>query len=169
MAEKRYPANTSNNPGAAYKARDLQYDAKNDPKSKDKARTAARAKGIANRIKSVEKARVTTEQAAATKAAIAARKPATNIVDSITKRFRVTQREARDIVTAVSSAAGLALDKNTGAGRKSEVGKAVKNIGKQIKETGVAAKTGKRGTTGGFKGTNVGEYPYIFVKGKSRP
>jgi hypothetical protein len=97
-----------------------------------------------------------------------------SLVQDITNRFRVTAREARDIVTAVSSAAGLAFDKNAyssereGTTKMGEVGKAVKNIGKQIKETGTAAKTGKKGTTGGFKGTNVGEYPYIYVDGKKR-
>jgi hypothetical protein len=101
-------------------------------------------------------------------------KAGADVVQDITNRFRVTAREARDIVTAVSSAAGLALDKNAyssereGTTKAGEVGKAVKNIGKQIKETATAAKTGKKGTTGGFKGTRVGEYPYIYVEGKKR-
>jgi len=120
---------------------------------------------------STTKAKATTKPAAKP---AARSKAGADVVQDITNRFRVTAREARDIVTAVSSAAGLALDKNAyssereGTTKAGEVGKAVKNIGKQIKETATAAKTGKKGTTGGFKGTRVGEYPYIYVEGKKR-
>jgi hypothetical protein len=65
-------------------------------------------------------------------------------LDKVAKRFGITAREARDIATAVGSAAQ--------AVRKSPqenipVKKIVKNVAKQVKETGKAATTGKRGTS----------------------
>ena len=66
------------------------------------------------------------------------------LIQDVTNRYRVTAREARDIVTAVGSAAT--------ATRKSvqkdmPVGKVIKNVAKQVKEVGTAAATGKKGTT----------------------
>jgi hypothetical protein len=63
---------------------------------------------------------------------------------SIAKRFGVTAREARDIYTAVGSAA-QALRKSPQEGIP--VKKTIKNIGTQVKETARAAATGKKGTT----------------------
>ena len=69
-------------------------------------------------------------------------------IGEIAKRFGVTAREARDIATAVANAASVG-HANMGKGTKAgpQTGRMVKDIGKQIKETAVAARTGKKGTT----------------------
>ena len=89
-----------------------------------------------------------------------------SIVDDITKRFRVTAREARDIVTAVSTAARTVTDKKVrdigpvrvekrgkrvaGSGEApfgSELrAKAARNVAKQVGEVYTAATKGKSGT-----------------------
>ena len=63
---------------------------------------------------------------------------------AVAKRFGITAREARDIATAVGSAA-TAIRKSPQEGMP--VKKIVKNVAKQVKEVGTAAKTGKKGTT----------------------
>ena len=76
----------------------------------------------------------------------------------IAKRAKTTAREARDVATAVGTAAkavagskGKQEQYGTSAGfkgaKKRNIGSALKNVGKQIKETGKAAATGKKGTT----------------------
>ena len=67
-----------------------------------------------------------------------------SLIQDITNRFSVTAREARDIVTSVSSAA-QALRKAPQEGMP--VAKTIKNVGTQVKETATAAATGKKGTT----------------------
>jgi hypothetical protein len=73
-----------------------------------------------------------------------------SLIQDITNRYRVTAREARDIVTAVSNA-GVALGKSSEKGNKNDAAakarKAVTNIPKQIIEAGKTAVTGKPGTT----------------------
>jgi hypothetical protein len=69
-------------------------------------------------------------------------KPST--VQQVAKRFGITAREARDIATAVGSAA-QAIRKSPQEGMP--VKKIVKDVAKQVKEVGTAAKTGKKGTT----------------------
>ena len=64
---------------------------------------------------------------------------AKSIIQNITNRYRVTAREARDIVTAVGT--------HLNAGNKKQAKAASSNIKKQLKETAVAAVTGKKGTT----------------------
>jgi hypothetical protein len=71
-----------------------------------------------------------------------------NLVQDVTNRYRVTAREARDIVTSVANAASVGysnMGPKTNAGP--QTGKMLKDIGKQVKETAVAAATGKKGTT----------------------
>lgn len=70
---------------------------------------------------------------------------ARNIVQDITNRYRVTAREARDIVTAVSSLGKASVLRESGD--TSGMKKAAKDVVKQVKETGRAAATGKKGTT----------------------
>ena len=72
----------------------------------------------------------------------AASKPST--VQQIAKRAGITARELRDVVTSVGSAA-QAIRKSPQEGMP--VKKVVKNVAKQVKETAVAATTGKKGTT----------------------
>lgn len=105
------------------------------------------------------------------------------LVQDVTNRYRVTAREARDIVTAVSNVGRSAIataqypDK---AGRK-QVANSVKDLTKQVKETGKAAATGKSGTTAGKTNTtsydkrlpekiskNVVPSSVEFEKGKKR-
>jgi hypothetical protein len=86
-----------------------------------------------------------------------------SLIQNITNRYRVTAREARDIVTAVSTAARTVVDPNVrGNGvaqvtkRGTPVGsrmtssettaKAGRNIAKQIGEVYTAATKGKSGT-----------------------
>jgi len=85
-----------------------------------------------------------------------------SLIQDITNRYRVTAREARDIVTAVSTAARTVTDKNLSAGvtsitKKGKVvgdgetrgevkGRSVRNIAKQVGEVYTAATKGKSGT-----------------------
>ena len=75
-------------------------------------------------------------------------KPATrsksgaSTVAAVAKRYGITAREARDIATAVGTAA---TNVKTGA-TKSFKTKDVENIKRQVKETARAAVTGKKGT-----------------------
>jgi hypothetical protein len=71
----------------------------------------------------------------------AASKTNMGLVQDITNRFRVTAREARDIVTAVSTAAQYKNNPNQGT-----YGDLKKDVVTQIKEVGKAAVTGKGGT-----------------------
>ncbi len=66
-----------------------------------------------------------------------------SLIQDITNRFRVTAREARDIVTAVGTFAQAA----TSSKNPQSKGPAGKNLVKQVKETASAAATGKKGTT----------------------
>ena len=79
---------------------------------------------------------------------MAKKKDQESLIQDITNRFRVTAREARDIVTSVANAASVGYA-NMGPKTKAgpQTGKMLKDIGKQVKETAVAAATGKKGTT----------------------
>ena len=68
-------------------------------------------------------------------------------IADVAKRFGITAREARDIATAVGTSVAL-----RGAPEKQKA-KAMQNVKKQIKETGRAAVTGKKGTRSGEKFT----------------
>ena len=103
--------------------------------------------------------------------------PMMDMARKITDRYRVTAREARDIVTAVSTAAKVATmpatEKITKKGivnlKAQDVKSAVKNVGKQVKETAKAATTGKKGTTAGKASSS--NYPTpgkYFESGKKR-
>ena len=107
------------------------------------------------------------------KTAVPRKDPVKDLIQNVTNRYRVTAREARDIVTA----AGTAFQADQGAAIKAHGGQGVasgpagKNFVKQVKETAVAAATGKKGTTsdkvpvsGSLSNQNV--YPY--EKGKKR-
>jgi hypothetical protein len=73
-----------------------------------------------------------------------------DVTKKIKERYNVTAREARDIVTAVSTLykTPMTFTKKPLKRVKPDLhSKAVSNLKTQIKETAVAAKTGKRGTT----------------------
>jgi len=88
-------------------------------------------------------------------------KPST--VQQVAKRFGITAREARDIATALGTVAGRAVTGTYGANDPTAKGKAAKNLVKQIKETGVAAVKGKKGTTSDIEGRK-----YETPKGSGR-
>ena len=71
-----------------------------------------------------------------------ARKKA-NPLDAVAKRFGITVREARDIATAVGTAA-TASSMKAGPRLSADVRA---NLKQQIKEVGTAAAKGKKGTT----------------------
>ena len=99
----------------------------------------------------------------------AAAKPAAKASGSaaVAKRFGITAREARDIATAVGTAAQAVASPMIG-NRTAAVKAAAGNIKKQVKEVGTAAVTGKKGT-GSAKIKNVyGDDPYRVVGGKKR-
>ena len=89
-----------------------------------------------------------------------------SIIQDITNRYRVTAREARDIVTAVGTLGRTVIDKNIvpdytkknanagkaistgGGGSRAQISEAAgRNLVKQVKETASAALKGKRGTS----------------------
>ncbi len=85
-----------------------------------------------------------------------------SLIQDITNRYRVTAREARDIVTSVSTLGRTFTDKNLGpgveaitkkgkevAGRtplKEVRSRALRNVAKQVGEVYTAANKGKSGT-----------------------
>ena len=90
-----------------------------------------------------------------------------NLIQDITNRFRVTAREARDIVTAVGTAAQAATSSNNPQSK----GPANKNVVKQIKETAMAAATGKKGTTSDsvpVSGKMTSQYTGRYKRGTQR-
>jgi len=90
-------------------------------------------------------------------------KPST--VQQVAKRFGITAREARDIATAVSTAAKVTA--RTGAGKTTWARPSqIAEVAKQVKEVGVAAATGKKGTSAGQTKKQFGETYYN--KGKKR-
>ena len=88
-----------------------------------------------------------------------------SLIADITNRYRVTAREARDIVTAVGtlgrtvvdnniipggskiSLAGKQSDTGDSASKRSKIEAATRNLVKQTRETVSAASKGKKGTT----------------------
>lgn len=95
------------------------------------------------------------------------------VVSDITNRYRVTAREARDIVTAVGTHMQTAVGNQTKkrTGDASSVGPSGKNLIKQVKETAVAAATGKKGTTSDkvkVSGPMSAQSTLGYQKGKKR-
>jgi hypothetical protein len=84
-----------------------------------------------------------------------------NLIQDITNRFRVTAREARDIVTSVGTAMNAEGKKQLNASNK--------NVVKQVKETAVAAVTGKKGTTSDQATLKMQKkVPNVYTKGTQR-
>jgi len=83
------------------------------------------------------------------------------LVQDVTNRYRVTAREARDIVTAIGTAANAANEK--------QVKSSNKNLVKQVAEVGKAAITGKSGTTSDKATIKMYKNePNVYTKGKKR-
>ena len=67
-----------------------------------------------------------------------------SLAQDITNRYRVTAREAKDIVSSIASAVKQPSKATTS------------NVAKQVAETAKAAATGKSGTTAGYVGQAKG-------------
>jgi hypothetical protein len=90
-----------------------------------------------------------------------------SVIQDITNRFRVTAREARDIVTAVGTMAQTATSSKSPQSK----GPSGKNLVKQVKETAVAAATGKKGTTSDkvpYTGSMTAQYTGRYSRGTKR-
>lgn len=84
-----------------------------------------------------------------------------SFIQDVTNRYRVTAREARDIVTAAGTYMNSA---------NASQGKAAKsNIAKQVAETVTAAKTGNKGTTSDKATIKMAkDKPNTYTKGTQR-
>ena len=95
------------------------------------------------------------------------------LIQGITNRFRVTAREARDIVTAVGTVWQTEFEnaKKQRTGYSNSQGPSGKNIIKQVGETARAAATGKKGTTSDrvkVSGPMSAQSALGYEKGKKR-
>ena len=82
-------------------------------------------------------------------------------IGQIAKRAGITARELRDVVTAAGTIATSANPKQSKAAKS--------NIVKQIKETAVAAATGKKGTTSDKATIKMSKTkPNVYSKGMQR-
>jgi len=108
----------------------------------------------------------------------AAKKPAAkkgSALNEVAKRFGITAREARDIAAAVGNVAKSAksatnLDRTGNQYLGGMALKAsVKDLKKQVKETGRAAKTGAKGTRAGKLSYNIDTGTPQGLVGKQRP
>jgi hypothetical protein len=84
-----------------------------------------------------------------------------SIIQNITNRYRVTAREARDIVTAVSTAARTVVDPNVRQAGVSGVMKKGMNVGGRVTPSEVKAKAGRN------IAKQIGEVYTAATKGKS--
>ena len=104
------------------------------------AKTAGRAKNVESKLKKASATKL--KQTNADKTAGSRSKAGASLVSEVAKRYKITAREARDIATALGTAAQSTRNPNTLANRS-----ATKMVVKQVKEAAVAAATGKKGTT----------------------
>ena len=87
--------------------------------------------------------------------------PVKELIQDITNRFRVTAREARDIVTAVGT------NMNAEGGKQYAASK--KNVVRQVKETASAAVSGKKGTTSDQATLKMQKkVPNVYTRGTQR-
>lgn len=87
------------------------------------------------------------------------------VAGKVAKRAKITAREARDIPTAVGGIRDVLENKTrTGAegGKPRQLKNAIKNIASQVKETGKAAATGKKGRPAQKYQTTRGDTPSTF-------
>ena len=84
-----------------------------------------------------------------------------SLIQNITNRYRVTAREARDIVTAVSTAARTVVDPNVRQAGVSGVMKKGMNVGGRVTPSEVKAKAGRN------IAKQIGEVYTAATKGKS--
>jgi hypothetical protein len=84
-----------------------------------------------------------------------------SLIQNITNRYRVTAREARDIVTAVSTAARTVVDPNVRQAGVSGVIKKGMTVGSRTTSSAVRAKAGRN------IAKQIGEVYTAATKGKS--
>jgi hypothetical protein len=102
-------------------------------------------------------------------------KSGASTVAAVAKRFGVTAREARDIAKALGNVAESAVAaKNIKNPQQQYLGgqalkASVKDLKKQVKETGRAAKSGTKGTRAGNLSYNIDTGSPQGLKGKQRP
>jgi|688.fasta_scaffold440716_2 hypothetical protein len=102
-------------------------------------------------------------------------KSGASTVAAVAKRFGVTAREARDIAKAIGNVAESAVAaKNIKNPQQQYLGgqalkASVKDLKKQVKETGRAAKSGTKGTRAGNLSYNIDTGSPQGLKGKQRP
>ena len=105
-------------------------------------------------------------------------KPATkSLVSKVAGRAKTTAREARDVVTSVGTVLATTKQLKPSAGGYGFTGassrrqrQALSDLGKQLKETASAAKTGKSGTTSLNSSSRVKKYNtgIVLAPGKKR-
>jgi hypothetical protein len=136
------------------------FEYEKESKAKTTARNAAK-----NRAAKKAAASPKLKQTNLDKTAGSRSKSGASALKEVTKRFGITAREARDIATAVSTAAKVTA--RTGAGKTTWARPSqIAEVAKQVKEVGVAAATGKKGTSAGQTKKQFGETYYN--KGKKR-
>ena len=88
-----------------------------------------------------------------------------SLVSKVTARAKTTAREARDVVTSVGTVLATTKQLKPSAGGYGFTGassrrqrQAINDLGKQLKETVTAAKTGKSGTTSVKSNSRIKKY-----------
>lgn len=97
----------------------------------------------------------------------AGKNAAEKLIQGITNRYRVTAREARDIVTAV----GTHMNSITNPKGSSATGPSGKNLTRQVGEVFKTAATGKKGTTSDkipVSGPLSAQYQGTYTRGQKR-
>ena len=145
------------------------FEYEKESKARTTARNAAKTRAVKKTASSPKLKQTNLDKTAGSR-----NKSGASTAAAIGKRFGITAREARDIATALGTVAGRAVKGGDATGK----GKDIANLKKQIKEVGVAAKTGKKGTTSDIEGRKVempkgsGRYTtdrtYGYEKGKKR-
>ena len=121
-----------------------------------------------NQKLNIERARAADKKATPKKnAGVGSRGPkaGSSIVSKVVKRAKTVAREARDIPTAVGGIKDVLTNKgNTKpkGGTVSQLKSSIKNVASQVKETGKAAATGKKGRPAQKYQTSRGNVPATF-------
>ena len=148
------------------------------PAPKPKMQTPAAKKGTLRDKLNTTDELVQRERNAKAKADAAKPNKVEKLIQDVTNRYRVTAREARDIVTAAGTVAKT-VGKIPGSVKAplstKPSSEAKKNLVNQVKETAVAAATGKKGTTsdktakmGSVNPNAMFPKDTAYVKGKKR-
>jgi len=156
------------------------------PGEKARSISASEAASRAGKIRDVTNKAATVGKSDANglalKKAMSSPKPQPNkvekLIQDVTNRYRVTAREARDIITAAGTSLQTPVEdaytkkmRKTNPNYKSTSGPSTKNLVKQVGEVAKAAATGKKGTTSDtvkVEGSLRNQTSYGYQKGKKR-